>query len=208
MVSIKSVLFAGAAFTSYRDINWPRMGCTTYYRGWLRGSLWWTTHNLVSLPLLSSGMAASTCRISWLVWNWTADRSVDSFPGWPRLKSIQEPVVWAPQDQTGYLQLVLFGAFIAVLGGSANFVVQYLWSSLNALSYYVWKCSVSGMCHRAEIKALIIGRVFLMRMIRVWHSTNEIGKLMTELFLTISEWSLSTVYYKLPGFMEYLYGYI
>ena len=65
-----------------------------------------------------------------------ADRPGDPFPGWSRLKSIQEPDVWAPEDRTGYIQLVLFGAFIAVLGVGANIVVQYLWASLNALSNY------------------------------------------------------------------------
>ena len=61
MVSIKSVLFARAVFTSYRDINMPRMGYTTYYRGWLGGLLRWTTQNLASLSSLSGGMAASPC---------------------------------------------------------------------------------------------------------------------------------------------------
>ena len=52
------------------------------------------------------------------------------------MKSVQEPDVWAPEDRAGYVQLILFGAFIAVLGVGANIVVQYLWSSLDALSNY------------------------------------------------------------------------
>ncbi|WP_413325059.1 hypothetical protein [Synechococcus sp. MIT S9503] len=51
------------------------------------------------------------------------------------MKSIQEFVVWAPLDRTGYLELVLFGVFIAVLGGGVNIVAQYLWSSPNSPSY-------------------------------------------------------------------------
>ena len=47
-----------------------------------------------------------------------------------------------------------------------------------------------------------------MRMIRVWHATNERGKLMTKFYLTISEWSLSSEYYKLAGFSVHLYGHI
>tara|TARA_B100001093_G_scaffold505942_1_gene564081 strand:+ start:727 stop:888 length:162 start_codon:yes stop_codon:yes gene_type:complete len=52
------------------------------------------------------------------------------------LKTIQEHDVWAPEDRIGYVQLILFGAFIATLGVGANIVVKYLWSSLDALSNY------------------------------------------------------------------------
>lgn len=52
------------------------------------------------------------------------------------MKNYQEPDLWAPDDRAGYLQLVLFGSFIAVLGVGANIVVQYLWSSVGTLTNY------------------------------------------------------------------------